>query len=150
MVYKEKDWEMLPQVHKGVMNSWHILKKFLKEVEIVRYFNGWNQLSSKPQIKRIKEYHDNKEKGKQGRSPSSFYQQASSQPACPRREGEQEKEFEETIFSKLQDPKNPKRCNGQCLQHDQNLDGIQGQKGTKNETTSFPREITLSPDVLNI
>ncbi|MBW0514391.1 hypothetical protein O181_054106 [Austropuccinia psidii MF-1] len=43
------------------MNSWHILKKFLKEEEIVRYSNGWNPLSSKPQIKKIKEYHAKKE-----------------------------------------------------------------------------------------
>ncbi|MBW0508896.1 hypothetical protein O181_048611 [Austropuccinia psidii MF-1] len=34
-----------------------MLKKFLKEEEIVRYSNGWNLLSSKPQIKKIKEYH---------------------------------------------------------------------------------------------
>ncbi|MBW0545443.1 hypothetical protein O181_085158 [Austropuccinia psidii MF-1] len=88
-----------------------------------------------------------KERSKQGRSPSSFYQKASSQPNSPRREQEQEKELEEAIFPKLQDPKNPKICHGQCLQHGQNLDGIQGQRGTKNETTSFPKEITLSPDV---
>ncbi|MBW0545928.1 hypothetical protein O181_085643 [Austropuccinia psidii MF-1] len=50
-----------------------------------------------------------KEGGKQGRSPSSFYQQASSQPTSPRREEEQEKELEETIIPKLQDLKNPKR-----------------------------------------
>ncbi|MBW0540276.1 hypothetical protein O181_079991 [Austropuccinia psidii MF-1] len=48
---------MLPQIQQGVMNSWHILKKFLKEEEIVRYSNGWNPPSSKPQIKNIKEYH---------------------------------------------------------------------------------------------
>ncbi|MBW0525895.1 hypothetical protein O181_065610 [Austropuccinia psidii MF-1] len=89
-----------------------------------------------------------KERGKQGRSPSSFYQQASSQPTSPRREEEQEKELEETIFPKLQDPKNPKRCHGQCLQHGQNLDGIQGQRGRKNETTSFPKQIAFSPDVV--
>ncbi|MBW0527375.1 hypothetical protein O181_067090 [Austropuccinia psidii MF-1] len=29
-------FEMLPQIYKGVINSWHILKKFLKEEEIVR------------------------------------------------------------------------------------------------------------------
>ncbi|MBW0586157.1 hypothetical protein O181_125872 [Austropuccinia psidii MF-1] len=115
MVYKDKDWEMLPQIHQIVINSWHILKKFLKEEEIMRYSNGWNPLSSKPQIKKIKEYHAKKERGKQGRSPSSFYQQASSQPTSPRREEEQEKELEETIFPKLKDPKNPKRCHGQCL-----------------------------------
>ncbi|MBW0593805.1 hypothetical protein O181_133520 [Austropuccinia psidii MF-1] len=148
-VYKDKDWEMLPQIHQGVMNSWHILKKFLKEEEIVRYSNGWNPLSSKPQIKEIKEYHAKKEGGNQGRSPSSLYQKAPSQPTSPRREEEQEKELEKTIFSKLQDSKNPKGCHGQCIQHGQNLDGIQGQGRKKNETTSFPKEITLSKDVVN-
>ncbi|MBW0466604.1 hypothetical protein O181_006319 [Austropuccinia psidii MF-1] len=88
-------------------------------------------------------------RGKQGRSPSSFYQQASIQPTSPRREEEKEKELEETLFPKLQDPKNPKRCHGKCLQHCQNLDEIQGQRGTKNEATSFTKGIILSPDVVN-
>ncbi|MBW0544955.1 hypothetical protein O181_084670 [Austropuccinia psidii MF-1] len=48
-----------------------------------------------------------KEGGKQGRTPSSFYQQASSQPTSPRREEEQEKELEEAIFLNIQDSKNP-------------------------------------------
>ncbi|MBW0504472.1 hypothetical protein O181_044187 [Austropuccinia psidii MF-1] len=65
-----------------------------------------------------------KEGGKQGRSPSSFYLQASSQPNSTRREEEKEQELEETIFPKLHFPKNPKECHGQCLQHGQNLDGI--------------------------
>ncbi|MBW0476185.1 hypothetical protein O181_015900 [Austropuccinia psidii MF-1] len=43
-----------------------------------------------------------KEGGKKGRSPSSFYQESLSQPASPRREEEKEKEMEETIFLKLQ------------------------------------------------
>ncbi|MBW0503948.1 hypothetical protein O181_043663 [Austropuccinia psidii MF-1] len=89
------------------------------------------------------------EGGKQEKSPSSFYQQASSHSASPRREEEQEKKLGETIFSKLQDPKNTKRCHGQCFQHGQNLDRIQVNRGTKNEETSFPKEISLSPDVLN-
>ncbi|MBW0546697.1 hypothetical protein O181_086412 [Austropuccinia psidii MF-1] len=33
------------------------MQKFLREEEIVRYSNGWNPLSSKPQLKKIKEYH---------------------------------------------------------------------------------------------
>ncbi|MBW0502488.1 hypothetical protein O181_042203 [Austropuccinia psidii MF-1] len=90
-----------------------------------------------------------KEGCKQGRSPSSFYQQASSQPTSPKREEEQEKELEETILPKLQDSKNLKRCYGQCLQYVQNIDGIQEQRGTKNETTSFPKGVTFSPDVVN-
>ncbi|MBW0492244.1 hypothetical protein O181_031959 [Austropuccinia psidii MF-1] len=51
---------MLPQVHQGVMNSWNILKKLFKEEEIPRYSHGWNPLSSKPQIKKMKEYHAKK------------------------------------------------------------------------------------------
>ncbi|MBW0513799.1 hypothetical protein O181_053514 [Austropuccinia psidii MF-1] len=89
-----------------------------------------------------------KERGKQGRSPSSFYQKATSQPTYPRGE-EQEKELEETIFPNSQDPKNPKGCHGHYLQHGQKLDGIQGQRGGKNEATTFSKEITLSPDSLN-
>ncbi|MBW0547856.1 hypothetical protein O181_087571 [Austropuccinia psidii MF-1] len=60
---------MLPQIHQGVMNSWHILKKFLKEEEIVRYSNGWNPLSSKPQIKKIKEYHAKKKEATKEEAP---------------------------------------------------------------------------------
>ncbi|MBW0588077.1 hypothetical protein O181_127792 [Austropuccinia psidii MF-1] len=90
-----------------------------------------------------------KEGGNQGRSPSSFYQQVSSQPTSPRMEEEQEKELEETIFPKLQDSKNLKRFHGQYLQHGQNFDGIHRQGGAKNETTPFPKGLTLSPDVVN-
>ncbi|MBW0505642.1 hypothetical protein O181_045357 [Austropuccinia psidii MF-1] len=43
-----------------------------------------------------------KERGKKGRSLSSFYQQGPRQPTSLRREEEQEKEFEETIFPKIQ------------------------------------------------
>ncbi|MBW0508283.1 hypothetical protein O181_047998 [Austropuccinia psidii MF-1] len=70
-VYKDKDWEMLPQIHQGVMNSWHILKKFIKEEEIVRYFNGWNPLSCKPEIKKIKEYHSKKKEERKEKAPEA-------------------------------------------------------------------------------
>ncbi|MBW0573628.1 hypothetical protein O181_113343 [Austropuccinia psidii MF-1] len=46
-----------------------------------------------------------KEGGKQGRSPSSFYQQASSQPTSPRREEEQDKELEEPYSLRYRIPK---------------------------------------------
>ncbi|MBW0565641.1 hypothetical protein O181_105356 [Austropuccinia psidii MF-1] len=81
-----------------------------------------------------------KERGKPGIIPSSFYQQASSQPNSPRREEKQEKEFEETIIPKLQAPKNPKRCHGQCLKHGQNLDGIRGQRGKIMRQPHFPKK----------
>ncbi|MBW0570009.1 hypothetical protein O181_109724 [Austropuccinia psidii MF-1] len=68
-VYKDRDWEMFPQIHQGVMTSWNILKKFLTEEEIVVYSNGWNTLPSKPQIKRIKEYHYKKKEESKEEAP---------------------------------------------------------------------------------
>ncbi|MBW0560582.1 hypothetical protein O181_100297 [Austropuccinia psidii MF-1] len=68
-VYKDKDWEMFPQIHQGVMSSWHLLKKFLKEEEIVRYSNGWNPPSSKPPIKKINEYHAKKKEASKEDAP---------------------------------------------------------------------------------
>ncbi|MBW0510340.1 hypothetical protein O181_050055 [Austropuccinia psidii MF-1] len=64
-VYKANNWEMLPQIHQGVINSWHILK----EEEILRYSNGWKPLSSKPQIKNIKEHHSKKRKTTKEEAP---------------------------------------------------------------------------------
>ncbi|MBW0556460.1 hypothetical protein O181_096175 [Austropuccinia psidii MF-1] len=69
MVYKDKDWEMLPQIHQGVMNSLQLLKKFLKQEEIVRYSNGWNPLSSKPKMKNTKEYHAKKREANKEEAP---------------------------------------------------------------------------------
>ncbi|MBW0509723.1 hypothetical protein O181_049438 [Austropuccinia psidii MF-1] len=67
--YKDKDWKMLSQIHQGVMTSWKILKKFLKEDKIVRYSNGWNPLSSKPQTKKIKDYHAKKREESKEEAP---------------------------------------------------------------------------------
>ncbi|MBW0556371.1 hypothetical protein O181_096086 [Austropuccinia psidii MF-1] len=123
---------MFPQIHKGVMNSWHILKRFLKEEEIVIYSNGWNPLSSKPQIKRIKEYHSKKREATKEEAPS--------QPTSPRREEERQKEFEKTIFPKLQDSKNPKRCHGKCLQHGQKLGEFKDKEDQRMRQPHFPKK----------
>ncbi|MBW0583713.1 hypothetical protein O181_123428 [Austropuccinia psidii MF-1] len=72
---------MLSQIHQGVMNSWHILKMFLTEEEMVVYSNGWNPLSSKPQIKTIKEYHSKKrEASKEEASVASNSKPQANQP----------------------------------------------------------------------
>ncbi|MBW0541753.1 hypothetical protein O181_081468 [Austropuccinia psidii MF-1] len=49
-----------------------------------------------------------KEGGKQGRSPSSFYQKETRKPTSPRGEEDKEKELEEAISPHLPYPKNPK------------------------------------------
>ncbi|MBW0558465.1 hypothetical protein O181_098180 [Austropuccinia psidii MF-1] len=51
------------------MNSWHIPKNLITEEEIVVYSNGWHPLSSKPQIKKIKEYHSKKKDARKEEAP---------------------------------------------------------------------------------
>ncbi|MBW0557945.1 hypothetical protein O181_097660 [Austropuccinia psidii MF-1] len=79
-VYNDKDWEMLPQIHQGVINSGHILKISPKEEEIVRYSNRWNSLSSKPQIKKIKEYHAKKKEASKEEAPVAFTRKPQANP----------------------------------------------------------------------
>ncbi|MBW0548711.1 hypothetical protein O181_088426 [Austropuccinia psidii MF-1] len=92
------------------------------------------------QIKKIRDWHNtNREASKEEAPVASTRKPQASQPP---QEGKKKKKLEETILPKVQDYKNPKRCHGQFLQHGQTLDGIQGQRGTKNETTSFSKETT--------
>ncbi|MBW0571210.1 hypothetical protein O181_110925 [Austropuccinia psidii MF-1] len=72
IVYKDKDWEMLPQIHEGVTNSWHISKKSLKEEEFVKYSNQSNPLSSKPQIKKDKGLAQKKREERKEEDPVAF------------------------------------------------------------------------------
>ncbi|MBW0529756.1 hypothetical protein O181_069471 [Austropuccinia psidii MF-1] len=60
---------MLPQIHQLVINSWHILKNLLKEEERVKYSNGWNPLSSKPQIRNINEWQNKKREARKEEAP---------------------------------------------------------------------------------
>ncbi|MBW0513137.1 hypothetical protein O181_052852 [Austropuccinia psidii MF-1] len=140
---------MLPQIHQGVMNSWHIPKKYLKEEEKVRYSNGWNPLSSKPQINNIKEYHSKKkeERKEEAQVASTSKPQANQLPKEVKKN--KKKNWKKTYYPSYRIQRIQKEFHGKCLQNDQKLDGIQGQRGAKNEKTPFPKEIALSPDVVN-
>ncbi|MBW0552879.1 hypothetical protein O181_092594 [Austropuccinia psidii MF-1] len=45
---------------------------FLTEEEIVVYSNGWNPLSSKPEIQKIKEYHSKQKEASKEEAPVAF------------------------------------------------------------------------------
>ncbi|MBW0461060.1 hypothetical protein O181_000775 [Austropuccinia psidii MF-1] len=51
------------------MNSWHILKTFLKEEEIVSYSNGWNPLSLKSKIKKMNKYNAKRKEASREEAP---------------------------------------------------------------------------------
>ncbi|MBW0504064.1 hypothetical protein O181_043779 [Austropuccinia psidii MF-1] len=50
----------------------HIIKMFLKEEEIVKHSNGCNPLSSKPQVKKIKDWHNKKREESKKEAPVAF------------------------------------------------------------------------------
>ncbi|MBW0511170.1 hypothetical protein O181_050885 [Austropuccinia psidii MF-1] len=89
MVYKDKYWEMFSQIHQGVMNSWKILKKFLKEEEVVRYSNAWTPLSSKPQITKIKSLNNKKREESKEEAPVASTSKPQASP--PPQEGKKNK-----------------------------------------------------------
>ncbi|MBW0474651.1 hypothetical protein O181_014366 [Austropuccinia psidii MF-1] len=64
-----KEWEIMPQIHQGVMNFWHILQRFLKEEEIGKYCNGWKPLLFKPEIKKMKERHTKRKEASKEEAP---------------------------------------------------------------------------------
>ncbi|MBW0552510.1 hypothetical protein O181_092225 [Austropuccinia psidii MF-1] len=73
---------MLPQIHKGVMNSCHILKMLFIEEEIIEYSNWWNPLSYKDTIKKMNYWHNKqREIGKEEAPIASTRKPQASQPS---------------------------------------------------------------------
>ncbi|MBW0593729.1 hypothetical protein O181_133444 [Austropuccinia psidii MF-1] len=139
---------MLLQIHQGVMNSRNILKRFFKEEEIVRYSNGWNPLSSQPNIKKIKEYHAKKREATKEEAPVASTRNPQDNPLSKEGKKNKNKNWRKPYSPSYRIPKIQKRFNGQFLQHGQNIEGIQGEGGKKNHTISFPvnlRSIFIYP-----
>ncbi|MBW0587601.1 hypothetical protein O181_127316 [Austropuccinia psidii MF-1] len=86
------------------MNSWHILKRFLKEEKIVRYSNGCNPLSSKPQIKKIKEYHAKKKEATKEEAPVASTSKPQANP-LPQEGKRQEKNWRKPYSPSYRIPK---------------------------------------------
>ncbi|MBW0510746.1 hypothetical protein O181_050461 [Austropuccinia psidii MF-1] len=122
MLYKDKDWEMLPQIHQGVMNPWKILKKFLKEEEISRYPNRWNLISSKPEIKNIKIYHAKKDRGNKEEAPLASTSKPQANQIPQRGKKNKKNNCRKPYSPSSRIPRSQNRFHGQFLQHGQNLD----------------------------
>ncbi|MBW0487681.1 hypothetical protein O181_027396 [Austropuccinia psidii MF-1] len=99
---------MFPKIHKGVMNFWKILKKFLKEEEMVRYSNEWPIIQTSNQKDKGMAQQKKREASKEEALVAST-SKPQDRKTPQRLEEEQEKELEETISPKLQDSKNLKK-----------------------------------------
>ncbi|MBW0580768.1 hypothetical protein O181_120483 [Austropuccinia psidii MF-1] len=87
------------------MNCWNILKKFLKEEEIVRYSNGWNPLSSKPQIKKIKDYHAKKREETKEKAPVASTSKPQASPLPQEGKNNNKKNFRKPYSPSYRIPK---------------------------------------------
>ncbi|MBW0562660.1 hypothetical protein O181_102375 [Austropuccinia psidii MF-1] len=102
-----------------MIKSWHILKRFLKEEEIGKYSNSWNPLSSKPQIKKIKDWKNKKRDESKEEDPVASTRKP--QACKPPPEGNNNRKI--TGGNHIAQATG---SHGQCLQHGHNLYGIQG------------------------
>ncbi|MBW0523219.1 hypothetical protein O181_062934 [Austropuccinia psidii MF-1] len=98
---------------------------------------------------KIKEYHAKKREATKEEAPVASTSKSQANPLPQEGKKNKKNNWRKPSFPSHRIPKIQKICHGQFLLHGQNLDGIQGQGGEKNETTSFPKEITLSQDVVN-
>ncbi|MBW0491876.1 hypothetical protein O181_031591 [Austropuccinia psidii MF-1] len=143
-VYKDKDWEMLPQIHQGVMNSWHILKRFLKEDKIVKYYNGWNTLLLKPQRKMRGEWNN---KNKEAKVASTRRLQANQPP----QEGKKKKRKarKKPYFPSYRIPRIQKHAMQNVFNIARVLMELNNREEQRMRQSYFQKEIALSPYVLN-
>ncbi|MBW0532620.1 hypothetical protein O181_072335 [Austropuccinia psidii MF-1] len=139
-VYKDKEWEMLPQLHQGVMNSWHILKQFLKEEEIVRYSDGLNPLSSKPQIKKIKEYHAKKKKATKEEAPVASTRKPQDNPLPQEGEKNRKRNLRKSYYPSYRIPKIQKDAMENVFKMARTLMGLKDKEEQGMRKPHFPKK----------
>ncbi|MBW0593017.1 hypothetical protein O181_132732 [Austropuccinia psidii MF-1] len=122
------------------MNPWNIIKKLLEEEEIVKISNGLNPLSSKPQIKNIKEYHNKKKEASRVEAPvaSTSNPQVSQTP----QEGKKNKKrsWKKPYSPNYRIPSIQKDSMEKTFNVARNLMEFKEKDEQKNETTIFPKE----------
>ncbi|MBW0500064.1 hypothetical protein O181_039779 [Austropuccinia psidii MF-1] len=134
MVYKEKYWETLPQIHQGVKNSWKILKKGPQIGGNSEILQRMGSIIIQNSNKKIKDWHNKNSEESKEEDPVAYARKP--QASQPPQEGKnnKEKNWRKSYTPSYRIPKIKKGC------HDQKLEGIQGQRGAKNETTPFSEE----------
>ncbi|MBW0592546.1 hypothetical protein O181_132261 [Austropuccinia psidii MF-1] len=87
---------------------------------------------SNPQIK---EYHAKKKEATKEEAPVASTSKPQAKPLPQEGKKNKKNNWRKSYSPSYRIPKNTKGCHGQCFQHGQNLDGIQGQGRTNNKTT---------------
>ncbi|MBW0548512.1 hypothetical protein O181_088227 [Austropuccinia psidii MF-1] len=131
---------MLPQIHQGVMNSWNILKTFLKGEEIVRYSNGWNPLSSKPQIRKIKEYHAKKKEETKEEEPVASTRKPQASPLTQEGKKKKKKNWRKPYSPGYRTPKIEKEAMDNVYNMARTLMEFKDKKEQRMRQPHFPKK----------
>ncbi|MBW0589222.1 hypothetical protein O181_128937 [Austropuccinia psidii MF-1] len=159
MAAKQQEWELLPSLSIGTMNSYLQVKKFMGPEKTEKRLKGCKPISCKGQVQQIKTWsknqsmlsEDQKTKLAQGKenSPVEAPQASTSAkhtPENPKDQPEgQEKgksQVEQALPTELQDSQQREGSHGQCVQYGKNSDGILKQGKGKIEPI-FSKKVDL-------
>ncbi|MBW0479467.1 hypothetical protein O181_019182 [Austropuccinia psidii MF-1] len=131
---------MFPQIHQGVMNSWHILNRLLQEEEIVKHSNGWNPLSSKPEIKKINEWHNKKREASKEEAPITSTIKAQSKKPPHEVKKSKKNNWRKPYSLSYRIPRIQKDGINNVSNMASTLMELQGKEGKRMRQLSFPKE----------
>ncbi|MBW0550879.1 hypothetical protein O181_090594 [Austropuccinia psidii MF-1] len=163
MAAKQQEWELLPSLGIGTMNSYLQVKKFMGPEKTEELLRGWTPISFKGQFQQIKAWfknhsmlsEDQKKKVAQGKnnSPVEAPQASTSAErgqASPKEqsEGKGKIQVEQALPREFQNSQE-EDSHGQCVQYGKNSDGMQKQGGKEIEPI-ISKEVDLVKPVTHL
>ncbi|MBW0491099.1 hypothetical protein O181_030814 [Austropuccinia psidii MF-1] len=131
---------MLPQIHQGVINSWHIPRAFLKGKERVRYSNGWNPLSLKLPIKITKKYHAKEREESKEEAPAASTRKPQVSPPPQEGKKNKKKNWMEPYSKSYRIPKFQKYAMGNVFNMTRTLMEFKDKEEQRMRQPHFPKE----------
>ncbi|MBW0591297.1 hypothetical protein O181_131012 [Austropuccinia psidii MF-1] len=131
---------MLPHIHQGGRSSWNILKKFFEEEETVRHSNGWNLLSSKPQIKMIKDWHNKKREASKEEAPEASTSKPQARKPPQERKKNKKKNWRKSYSPSYRIPRIQKDAMENVFNMSRNLMDFQDKEEQRMRQPHFPKK----------
>ncbi|MBW0539726.1 hypothetical protein O181_079441 [Austropuccinia psidii MF-1] len=165
MEEKQKEWDFLPSLWIGTMNSYLQVKKFMGPENTEELLKGWTPMSCKGKVQKDKslvkkpkhvirgpeEVGPRNRKQPSGSSPSLQKQKSTSKSAQQAQanpkdqpegqakvKGKGKAQMERALPAELQDSQGREESHGKCVQYGKKSDGIQKQEERLSQ--SFPNK----------
>ncbi|MBW0577276.1 hypothetical protein O181_116991, partial [Austropuccinia psidii MF-1] len=147
MATKQQEWELLPSLWIGTMNSYLQVKKLVGPEKTEELLNGWKPMSCKGQVQQIKlaqgKENSTVEAPQASTSAKTAQENPKEQPEGQEKgKGKGKAQVEQALTEKLQASQEREESHGQFVQYGKNSYGIQKQGRGKIETI-FSKEVDL-------